>query len=219
VDGFLSTAIAASIALAFGTIVALFGYRLFLILLPVWGFFLGIATGAHAVQALFGDGFLSTTTSWVVGFFVGLLFAVLSYLFWWAVVLLAAGEIGYLITTSLLGAIGLDLDVITWVIGVAVGIGFAIAAMMLNLQKVVVIGATALTGAAAIVATLLFAVGDLDPSTTVSDPFGTAIDQHPLWAVVYLFLAVLGVGFQYTTTRTYEVERYDRWREMSATTG
>jgi hypothetical protein len=216
-SSFLTTAIAASIALALSAAVAIFGYRLFLILLPIWGFFVGIAMGAHGIQALFGDGFLSTTTSWVAGFFVGLLFALLSYFFWWAVVLLAAGELGYLMTVGLLGAVGLDLGVITWLVAVAVGVGFAFAAMVFNLQKAVVIIATALTGAGGVVATFLFLLGDLNAADTVSDPFGTALEQNPLWAFVFLFMAGLGIGLQFATTRNYEIERYDRWREMTTT--
>jgi hypothetical protein len=55
------------------------------------GFFFGLAIGAQGVQALFGDGFLSTTFSWIVAFFLGLLFALLSYLFWYVAVALVGG--------------------------------------------------------------------------------------------------------------------------------
>ena len=215
-SSFLATAVAAAVALGFSTLVALFGYRLFLVLLPIWGFLVGIALGAHSVQALFGDGFLSTATSWVVGFFVGLLFALLSYFFWYVAVLLLAGELGYAIAVGFLGAVGLDLDVITWIIGIVVAIAFAIGAMLLNLQKAIVIIATAVTGAAGVVATFLFLLGDLDASDTVTDPFGAALDSNPLWALVFLFLAGLGIAIQWSTTRSYEIERYNRWSELSS---
>jgi hypothetical protein len=70
------------IGLLFGLAVAYGGYRLFLILLPIWGFFFGFGLGAQTLQAIFGVGFLSTISSWVVGLIVGLIFAVLSYLFY-----------------------------------------------------------------------------------------------------------------------------------------
>jgi len=159
----------------------------------------------------------TTATSWVVGFLVGLIFAVLSYFFWYAVVLIAAGGLGYAIATGFLGAVGLDLDVITWVIGMVVAIGFAVGAMVFNLQKLVVIAATALTGAAGVVATLLFVLGDFEPAAAVADPFGTALEDNPLWALMFLFLAALGIGLQFQTTRGYEIEHYDRWSEMQAT--
>ncbi len=73
---------AALIALLFGTVVCFGGYRLFLLLLPIWGFFFGFGLGAQTIQLLFGQEFLATITSWVVGLVVAILFAVLSYLFY-----------------------------------------------------------------------------------------------------------------------------------------
>src|SRR6478609_11494068 len=77
-DSFLSLACTGMIGLLFGSILAFSGYRFFIFLLPIWGFFWGFGLGAQSIQALFGNGFLSDITSWVVGFFVGLLFAVLA---------------------------------------------------------------------------------------------------------------------------------------------
>jgi hypothetical protein len=46
------------IALLVALVVCFGGYRLFLFLLPIWGFFFGFALGAQTLQALFGQGFL-----------------------------------------------------------------------------------------------------------------------------------------------------------------
>ena len=81
-DSFFAVAVAAVIALFFGAVVAFAGYRFFLVLLPIWGFFFGFGLGAQTIQALFGEGFLSTITSWAVGFGVAVVFAGLSYLFY-----------------------------------------------------------------------------------------------------------------------------------------
>ena len=72
-DSVFATIVAAAITMCFGLVLAFLGYRFFLVLLPIFGFFFGLAFGAHSIQALFGDGFLATTSSWVVGFFAGLL--------------------------------------------------------------------------------------------------------------------------------------------------
>ena len=148
----LGTLLAGGLLLFLGIVIAFGGYRLFLILLPIYGFFFGLGFGAHSVQALFGDGFLSTTTSWVVGFFVGLLFALLSYLFWAFAVALMAGSLGYGLVAGFFGLFGADLDVLVWIVGVVVGVLFAISAIVLNLQKAIVIVSTALIGAWTIVA-------------------------------------------------------------------
>jgi hypothetical protein len=208
---FLGTLVGGMLLLFLGGVLAFGGYRLFLILLPIYGFFFGIALGAHSVQALFGDGFLSTTTSWVVGFFVGLVFAVLSYLFWVFAVAIVAGSLGYSLVAGFFSLIGADLDVIVWVVGIAVGIAFAIAALVLNLQKAVVIVATALMGGWAIVATFLFLLGGTTPEEVAESGAKMVLDDHPLWLLMFAVVAVLGAVFQFRVNRAYEVERYDRW--------
>src|SRR4029078_3138850 len=54
------------------------GYRFFTILLPIWGFFAGFQFGATIFTNLFGQGFLSTIISWVIGLLVGIFAAVLA---------------------------------------------------------------------------------------------------------------------------------------------
>ena len=50
-EGLLLGALAIGIGLAF----AFWGFRVFLILLPIWGFFAGFLLGANGVEYLFGD--------------------------------------------------------------------------------------------------------------------------------------------------------------------
>ncbi len=62
---------ATMIALLFGLLLVFGGYRLFLLLLPIWGFFFGFGLGAQTMTWLLGEAFLGTVTGWIVGFFVG----------------------------------------------------------------------------------------------------------------------------------------------------
>jgi hypothetical protein len=212
----LGNLVAAVLMLFLGGLVAFGGYRLFLILLPIYGFFFGLSFGAHSVQALFGDGFLSTTSSWVVGFFVGLMFAVLAYLFWVVAVAIAAGSIGYALVAGFFSLFGADLNVLVWIVGVAVGIAFALAAVFLNLQKAIVIIATALAGAWAIVGTFLFLFGSASPEILAEQGAKVILDDHPLWFLLFAVVAVMGMLFQFRVNRGYEVERYNRWAEHAA---
>jgi hypothetical protein len=182
-----------------------------LILLPIYGFFFGLSFGAHSVQALFGDGFLSTTTSWVVGFFAGLLFALLSYLFWVFAVALVAGSLGYALVAGFFSLFEADLDVLVWVVGVALGIIFAVGAVVLNLQKAVVIIATALLGAWTIVGTFLFLFTSATPESIAETGAKVILDDHPLWFLIFAIVAAMGMIFQFQINRTYEIERYNRW--------
>lgn len=212
----LGTIVGGALLLFLCSAVAFGGYRLFLILLPIYGFFFGLAFGAHSVQALFGDGFLSTTTSWVVGFFAGLLFAVLSYLFWAVAVAIAAGSLGYALVAGLFSLFGVDVGPVVWILGVAVGIVFAVGALVLNLQKAIVIVATALLGAWGIVATLLFLLGTASPEAIADGGAKMILDDHPLWFLIFAAVAVLGIVFQFRVNSGYEIERYNRWEANPA---
>jgi hypothetical protein len=213
---FLGAIVGGSVLLFLGVLVAFAGYRLFLVILPIYGFFFGLTFGAHSVQALFGDGFLSTTTSWVVGFFVGLAFALLSYLFWVVAVAIAAGSLGYSLVAALFSLFEADLNVIVWVLGVGVGIVFAIAAIAMNLQKAVIIVATSLAGAWSIVGTFLFLFTSATPETIAESGARMVLDDHPLWLLLFAAVAALGMLFQFTVNRTYEIAAYNRWNEQSA---
>jgi Domain of unknown function (DUF4203) len=211
----LGTIMGAAILLFLGSLVALAGYRLFLILLPIYGFFFGLSFGAHSVQALFGDGFLSTTTSWVVGFFAGLLFAVLSYLFWAFAVALVAGSLGYALVAGFFGLFDVDLNALVWIIGVALGLVFAIGAIALSLQKAIVIVATSLLGAWSVIGTFLFLFTSATPESIADDGVKIVLDDHPLWFLVFAAVAAFGMVFQFQVNRGYEIEQYDRWAEYT----
>jgi hypothetical protein len=210
-DSVFATIVAAAITMCFGLVLAFLGYRFFMVLLPIFGFFFGLAFGAHSIQALFGDGFLATTSSWVVGFFAGLVFAVLSYLFWVVAVAIAAGSLGYTIATGILTWIGLDLGVLVWLVGVALGVVFAFGALVLNLQKLVVIVATAMVGAGAILGTFVTLFSSEKIDQIADHPLKTAADVGPLYLLLFLFVAALGVGVQLVTSRDYEIQQYNRW--------
>src|SRR5262245_49383593 len=96
-DGLLIGLLALAIGLAF----CFWGFRLFLILLPIWGFVVGFLLGANLIAQLFGGvdpGLFATITGWVVGILLGLLFAVLSYLYYWVAIILLGGALGYQLT-------------------------------------------------------------------------------------------------------------------------
>jgi hypothetical protein len=215
-ESFFALAITAMIAMFFGFVVAFSGYRFFLVLLPIFGFFYGFGLGAHSIQALFGQAFLATVTSWVVGFLVALVFAVLSYLFYLFGVALIAGALGYSLGTGLVMAFGIDFGFLAWLVGIVVGVVFAVGAIALNVQKWVIIIASGLLGAGIIVGTFLFIFGGLPGSQIAQNPVRYVLQTSPFWLFVYFVVAGFGIAAQYATTRTMEIEAYDRFSEMSA---
>ncbi len=197
------------IALLVGLVIAFNGYRLFLVLLPIWGFFFGFGLGAQTIQALFGGGFLATTTSWVVGFVVALVFAVLSYLFYMVAVALFAGSIGYALGVGLMGLIGFDMGFVTWIVGIILAVIVAGVVILFNIQKWVIILLTALGGAGVIIATILAALGVVSVSDLGAGAVSAAIANSFWWLLGYIVLAVLGFLAQNRATQGFEIEAYE----------
>ncbi len=197
------------IALLVGVVLAFNGYRLFLVLLPIWGFFFGFGLGAQTITAIFGDGFLATTTSWVIGFIVALVFAVLSYLFYIVGVAIFAGSLGYALGVGIMGLFGLDLTLITWIVGVVVAIIVAGATLLLNIQKWVILLATSLGGAGVIIGTFMFALGVISPADIGANAVRVAMADSFWWLLGFLVLAGLGFAAQVKNTATFEVEPYE----------
>jgi hypothetical protein len=206
------------LAMFFGSVLAFAGYRFFMFLLPVLGFFFGFSLGAQTMQAIFGDGFLATTTSWIVGFFTALLFAVLSYLFYFAAVGLLAGALGYSLGTGIMMAIGFDFDFLVWIVGFIAGVALAVAVLVLNIQKWVIIAATALLGAGVIVGAFVYLFGGMPAAQLTANPVEYIITNSPLWLIVYITVAVLGFATQFQTSKLWEPEDYNRWEESYSDT-
>lgn len=200
---------ASLMALAVGLAICFNGYRWFLILLPVWGFFFGFALGAQTLQAVFGIGFLSTVTSWVLGFVVGAVFAMASYLFYLAAVALMGGSLGYALGVGIMGLIGLDFGLIPWLVGIVLAVIVAGVTVYYNLYRYVIIATTAIGGAGTVVITFMFGWAGLTLAKFAENPIRFALQDAPLWAVFFVVLAVLGIASQLTTSRGYVIEPYE----------
>lgn len=210
----VQTVLAALLALGLGAAFLLVGYRIFLVMLPIWGFFAGLWLGAYGVTWLFGDGFFTTVTGWAFGFGIGILLAIFSYLiFDWGVALVAAAVTGSIVAGALnAGGSG----PVFWVTLLAIGIAIAVAYLVerFHLQRLVIITLTVIGGANAIVVGLLLLFGQLLISdfTTAGSTVGPLISSSPLWAILWLALAVGGYFVQLRLNRSYEFSS-DRYVE------
>jgi hypothetical protein len=209
-DSFFAVMCGATIALLFGLAVCFAGYRLFLVLIPIWGFFFGLGLGAQTIQVLFpNDGFLGTVTSWVVGFIAALVFAVLSYLFYVFAVALIAGSLGYSAAVGLLTALGMDFGLIVWLIGLVAAVALAVVVLRFNIQKIVIEFATAFLGAGAMIGTFVALFSGVRSTELIQ--LGTRwVLQNPLWLIMFIVLGVLGLVAQIRNDRRFEVNTYNR---------
>jgi hypothetical protein len=187
------TLIVAIVALLLGAAFCFFGFRFFLVLLPIFAFVLGFNVGTDATTAIFGDGTFATVTSWVVGLIAALAFAIFSYLFYYIAVAVLGGAVGYAIGASAWGIIGNEYGAIALVIGLAVGVVFAVGVLMLNVPKYLVVVLTALGGAATMLAGWFILIGKV-PSDQIHWTYvGSLIRDSWFYLIVFGVLAAAGI--------------------------
>lgn len=201
----LVTLLAALFALGLGVALLLWGYRIFLVLLPIFGFFAGLWVGAQAVTLLFGDGFLATVTGLVVGFIAGLICAIFSYLFYAFGVALVAAIIGGSLAIGLLQAIGITANLILIPAAIVAGIVVALLVMVFNVQKYVVIALTAIAGANALILAplLLFGRVSLDSLQGAGNAVRPVLADSWFWLLVWIIIAAVGIFYQIRSNRPW----------------
>lgn len=198
------------IGLLFATAVTFGGYRLFLVLLPIWGFFFGFGLGAQTVQALFGQGFLATTTSWVIGLLVAIVFAVLSYLWWFFAVALFSASAGYALGYGVMSLITPSFGFINWLVGIVVALVVAFIVLRFNLQKWAIIVISAFLGAGMMVGVLLGATAGQQETALIENPVKYAINNSIWWFLFWIVVGAAGVYVQWRANRAYTIEEYNR---------
>jgi Domain of unknown function (DUF4203) len=215
-DPWLEAAAIGVLAVAIGLGFTFWGFRLFLILLPIWGFFIGFLFGAGATTALFGDGFLATTLGWVIGFVVGIVFAVLSYLYYWFAVVFIGASIGYAAGLGILHWLGNGGDnFMGFLFGLVGAIIVAAVVVMLRLPKYLAIALTAIGGAFATVTgvALIFKQVTLDQLTGgIGGTIHAVNDLSWLWVLAAIVLAGVGIAYQIRLAAMTEEIAYESFR-------
>lgn len=191
------------------------GYRWFRLLLPIWAFFVGTSAVTALVSGIFGQNFFSTTVACIPAVLVGLVFAVLSYVWWTVAVLFWAGLVGFALFGGLLSAIGIQGWFILWLAGLVGAIAFIVLAMRTELKKFLPIFLTAAAGATMILSAFLLLFGrpleELNWGTFYG-PLASGASGSFLSILLWLVLTGIGIGIQSASNnRSLEVDmaRYD----------
>lgn len=186
-----------------GLAVCFFGLRFWFILLPVFGAITGFFVGARVMQDIFGTGFLSTATSWIVGLIVGLVFAVLSYFVWYAGAIIMAGAVGASLFSGILHALFTNpWGAVLFIVAAIGAIIFAVGALMLNLPIYIVIVNSALGGASLAIAGLLTIFGTIEVVELANGAALAVVNESKLgsaswlWVLAWIVLAVAGIFYQ-----------------------
>lgn len=177
--------------MAAGLAISLFGYKLFALLLPVFGLVSGFMVGFIGFQGVFGKGAISTTVAVFVAAMVGVLMALSSFAFFEVAVVMLAGLVfaslfSYLGITLGLGPNGLVVFLLA-VAGFILGINWALSA---GTTGRFVMTLTSFAGVAFVLASVFLVAGSVTLNQLFNDGIIASVlrvvDQSFLWLFVWL---------------------------------
>jgi hypothetical protein len=164
------------VAIVIGLAWAFYGFKAFVILLPIWAFLVGFAAGASWIATLFGEGFFATVTSWVGGLVIG-------------------GALGYTLGAGILASIGFG-DFIAFAGGLVVAAIVAVITIVLAVPAWLIVVLSAIGGAVAAVNGVLILLGRIQLED-ISSGLGEGLLKDPLIAVVgVIVIAAAGLWYQ-----------------------
>lgn len=199
------------LAIAAGALFCFRGYLAFRIIIPVWGAFVGLGLGAGLVASITDEGFLRTGLAWLVGIGVAVLFAMLAYLFYEVAVVLAMSSIGFALGTSLMVALDVSWSWVVVLVGVALGVLLAWAALAADLPMVLLVVLSALGGASAVTAGVMLLAGAVDTGEFADDAVTERAGDDWWWYLLYLVLALAGLVAQLRATERLRASMRESW--------
>ena len=202
------------IVILIGALFCFRGWLAMRIIIPIWGAFAGFLVGAGLIQAWTGDGFLSTSFSWIIGLVFAVVFFFLAYLYFEVSVIIAMAFIGFAVGVSVMSAIGVTWNWVLIIVGLVVGLALGALAIATDLPMGVLAVVTALGGASAITAGVMLIVGtvnldDFDNGVTTKD----LIQDNPWWYVLYVGLVIAGIVAQIAFAERLERSLRDTWTD------
>ncbi len=193
--------VAAIILIALGLVVALLGFKLFRILLPIIGFIGGLMVGFGGFQAVFGTGAVSTTIAIMMALIVGVVLAILSYAFFEIAVIVIAAIVGASALSFLGIALGLNEDgFLVFLLALSGAIIAATLAVAYHIAPSFVLALTSAFGVAAVMGGIMLIVGNvtLDEmhNQGVIKTVVSVVDQSFLWFIVWIGASLFAMQFQ-----------------------
>jgi hypothetical protein len=187
------------LAIAIGLLACFAGYRVFRIVLPILGFLVGLGIGAQLAEALFNEPYLGSVLSWVIAIVVGLVAATIAFVWWYVSVALAIAGLGYAIGYGAAAGLGVGATA-AQVIGLALGILAAIAAIVLRIPTGIVIVVSAFWGASALLGGALVLLGRIEPAQLRNGTVDVVIADSLVLLAIWLAIGIAGAVVQWLTT-------------------
>ncbi len=198
-------------AIVIGGVFCFWGYFAMRLVIPIWGFFAGFVLGAGATSWIDNSEFLSTVLGWVLGFFIGLLFAVIAYLFYEIAIVLTFAAIGFTFGADLMIALNIDWEWFVILIGIAVGILFGIFAVVVQLPMAVLVVFSTIDGALTATAGLMLVFNAVDIADFDNTKVVDVIDDAWWWWLIAFGLAIVGFVSQMKAITTMRLTMRQAW--------
>ncbi len=202
-----------AIAVLVGLFFCFRGYLAMRVVIPIWGAFAGFMLGAGLVASFANEGFLVSVLGWAVGAGVGLLFALLAYLYFEIAVFIAMGAIGFALGTSAMVVLGVTWSWLIVLVGVAVGVVLALIAIVADMPMAILTVLTAFGGANVAVVGLMLLFGVLSIADFDSTMTTQSLDDDWWWYAIYLGLAVFGMIAQLRSTASIKASLRQAWAD------
>ena len=117
---------------------------------------------------------------------------------------------------GIMDLIGLnDQYFLTFIVAIVLAVGTVFVTIKYNLQKYVIIAATAIGGAALAVGVIMLGVGGVDLIRLAESPLRLLWQASPFMAIVFLVLAAVGIASQVRVNRRFEIQAYNRFAETA----
>ncbi len=199
------------VAIAAGAVFLVAGYRAFRIVIPIWGFFVGFATGAGAISALTGDAVLAKPLGWIAGLVLALLFAAIAYLYYAVAVVLALSSLGFLLGSALMVGLGVTWNWLIILVSLIIAVAFALVAVATNFPRILLVVVSAVAGATAVVGGFMLLFGAVDTAELSRADVVDRIEDSLGWWLAYTALVVAGVVVQSATAPPSAVDARSSW--------
>jgi hypothetical protein len=192
------------IILLIGLALCLAGYRLFRVILVIWGLLTGFQLGTLLAIQLFGEQYSGTALQLIVGAVVAVILALLAYfLYQWQVVL-AGALVGYFLGTALASALNVTPGWVIIAFGLVGAIALGVLVLVFDLPRLIIVLSTAIVGAGVAIAGLLLMLSQINLRDLSGGITGPIARVSGIWTVVWLALIIVGIIFQWTNTRLQE---------------
>lgn len=185
------------LAAVIGVMFLFFGYPFFRILLPIWAFFVGMSFGVSGMESMFGPNVVSGSLGLVMGFFFGLVLALLAYFMYSLAVYLFGITAGYALGSGFVLALGFGEGFLSVVVGAAVAILLAFVFAAVKMPKLFIVIITAAAGAMGVITGLFVLFGRIPAVSDSLSLTSYLVAGSWFWIIVWAVLAVVGIVFQY----------------------